>query len=102
MNDIRNMGQENGKPSTLFYKIIRLFLFHSDDFCSDEWNGLNAVFYKILNFMLVHFNWVLLEWFTSVSSLYLTSADLGRVEAKSLKYKSKPLPKIFFLLETTY
>ena len=50
---------------------------------SDEWEGLNAVFYKILNFIFVDFNWILLEWFTSLSSLYSTSAVLGRVESST-------------------
>ena len=43
---------------------------------SDEWGSLNAVFYKILNFMFVDLDWILLEWFTiCLSSLCFTTAD---------------------------
>ena len=55
-----------------------------------------AKFYKILNFMFVDFNWILLVIGVIYKCVvpYLASADLGRVEAKSPKYNQKPLPKI--------
>ena len=45
-----------------------------------EWrNHKPRVFYKILNFMdFVDFNWIFFKWFTSLSSLHLVSASLGR------------------------
>ena len=55
-----------------------------------------AIFYKILNSMFVIFNWISLVIgvvYKCVVS-YLASADLGLFEAKSPKYKSKPLSKI--------
>ena len=50
---------------------------------------LDALFYNILNLMLVDFNWILSDWFISeMSSLYFTSPDHGRVNGKSPNYKS--------------
>ena len=56
---------------------------------SDEWKGLNAVFYKILNYIFDD----LIDDLSGFSSLNFTSADLGRVKAKSPKYKSNRFPK---------
>ena len=56
-----------------------------------------AIFYKILNFMLVDFNWILLVIgvvYTSVSSLIWPLRILGESKLSPPSTQKQPLPKI--------